>query len=189
MLSKFHIDSQNALIKPAGEIKLSKGRGMVSAGDLAREYIEILRQGNEKARQSAIEGVNMRRRLIYERPSNEWGVYELCKEVYLLAEIDRVDFNGASYETKCSFIKMLVPFASPEAISDGVAEYHESRLREGWEMQWMIDDERKFKEETKDIALQFTQDLLTSFIQDKGLTAEFQAYVANFELAHDKQAR
>jgi hypothetical protein len=172
MITKFHKDSQTEMLKPISDVRLHRRHeGMEPISNVIDHMRK--RSGTEH-RSGVLAMINERRRIIYESPNNEWGVYELCKLVYELACIDNVDFNGNTYGEKCSFIRQLVPFANIKAVTAGVIEYHESRKR---------DEQQTYVSE----AMQLSQTILLSFIQKKGMMREFQAYVADFELTGNGQ--
>ncbi|WP_143014343.1 MULTISPECIES: hypothetical protein [unclassified Paenibacillus] len=160
---------------------------MIPAKSAIDSWYESLRQGEKGARERALLAVSHRRLLVSEFPGNQWHVYELCKAVYELAEIDRVDFNGASLAEKRSFISSLIPKVEDAALREGVHEYHISCQHDGRRMNWIVEDEQN-KLLTVAEAAQISQDILCSFIEHKGLTAELQAYVAQFEFAQDGPA-
>jgi hypothetical protein len=119
MFNEFNPESQRAMRH------MSQARfGITLSGDLRGD---ILR--------------NMLRRMTVVKadPMNQWQVYELCKCIYSLAELDRVDFNGAGFMEKVRLVHQLAPFADPAAIAQGVLEYHDSRR--DWTMDFLRESE------------------------------------------------
>lgn len=112
---------------------------MIHVGQAAGEWFQFQRMSVDERRLYWLNNIQQRRQLVWKSPINEWGVYELCKSVYELAEIDHVDFNGADYLDKMKLIRSIIPFASPEALIDGVMEYHESRMRQNWGMSYLME--------------------------------------------------
>lgn len=143
MINRFHISSQSELIKPIFRERHSK----INTNELFHIGKDVDRLFNEfKARLSwtelehrtdKLKRIYKSRQLILECPDNLWLVYELCKDIYELAEIDRVDFNGSSLSEKTVLVTMIVPFAKLEALQEGVIEYHLSRERENWTMHYL----------------------------------------------------
>jgi hypothetical protein len=119
----------------------------ISQAALLAGNMSVVVQGrlqSKKLRVEILNNIKTSQNLIKEDPENLWRVYSLCKQVYELAELDRVDFNGASYIEKLNLIRQIAPFADPEALSEGVAEYHESRVRENWKMRFLeVSDDRE----------------------------------------------
>lgn len=146
MLNLFHQRSQEVLVKPVVSIQLPQ-RDMRSFADCsqgvdrwAKSMIAATTsQREELLRDKALANISERRRLVYDRPHHEWGVYELCKAVYELSEIDQVDFNGVSKEEKIVFIRQLVPCVTSSALQYGVEEYHDSRAFPRWPMDYTKD--------------------------------------------------
>ncbi|SDJ76903.1 hypothetical protein [Paenibacillus naphthalenovorans] len=187
MIAQFHEDSQCELIKPVESIDLLKRSQPLPSLKAIDAWFKSLREGEKGARERALMQIGYRRLMCHDQPENVWQVYELCKAVYELAEIDRVDFNGAYLDQKCRFIRDLIPFANLDIVNEGVLEYHESRQREGLRMQWKVEEEHKQTQEVVIDAAQLNQNILLSFIQHKGLITEFQAYVGQYELNHNGQ--
>lgn len=63
-----------------------------------------------------------------DRPDDYWRVYDLCKRIDEIAEIEKVPFAKASLTEKIATVSKLIKFVEPEVLIEGVVEYHES----GW---------------------------------------------------------
>lgn len=143
MLTKFSPASAYAITRPVSSRMLPAPRGLVHIGDVIRAYsldkrdrFEMIQRNHERS----IEEINQARAQVQSNPDNYSLIYELCKRVYELAELERVNFNGAEFMEKYKFIMQLVPFADRIAIAEGVSEYHESRINLNWMMQFLSDD-------------------------------------------------
>ncbi|PNQ78893.1 hypothetical protein [Paenibacillus sp. F4] len=144
MLNLFHPISQKSLTGTVHQHRRLES-SLIPMGDVLGEVgtqagelrVATTSQGQDHRRGKALKHIETRRRLVYNRPDNEWGVYELCKAVYELAEIDQVDFNGADLIEKMMLLRKLVPFVSSSALQIGVTEYHDSRNRQGWGMDFL----------------------------------------------------
>lgn len=133
MLMQFHEKSWKAMTQTAMVLQEPE-RAFISPSEAIRDYEQYL-QANELDQRTYWLGLIQRERWIIQKiPNNQWLVYDLCKKVYELAEIDRVNFNGASLPDKVTLIQSIIPFADAEALSEGVTEYHLSRQRLGWSM-------------------------------------------------------
>lgn len=104
-------------------------------------FMEHLNRSDDEKRAELLKRIHQSRELVKETPDNLWFVYELCKDIYDLAELDRVDFNGASYVEKLNLIRLIVPFAGTEEVQEGVAEYHESRKQNSWTMHYLREEQ------------------------------------------------
>jgi hypothetical protein len=143
MINQFHKTSQLELMGHNLPNPRTRG-GVQCMTDLMDDFIVSLNMTEEQRRTECIREIQEKRQSTREDPKNLWRVYELCKQVYELAELDRVDFNGASYIEKLNLISQIVPFADPEALAEGVVEYHESRIRENWKMRFLeVRDDRQ----------------------------------------------
>ncbi|ASS64717.1 hypothetical protein [Paenibacillus sp. RUD330] len=138
MLKLFSGKSQAELL--AGTVASmckERGRGGVI------ERLDRLRKATDAERKEILHSeaiANVWRRQQAIRLCNDeivWHVYELCKALYELAEIDRVDLNGATYMEKVRLISKIIPGADSGGIAEGVREYHESRRR--WPMEFLKD--------------------------------------------------
>lgn len=136
MYKSFHVESQQAFSTLPKRIREPESR-MTAFSEVAGEFNQFLKMTKAQRRLFWLNIIQERRFRICQNPHHEWGVYELCKAVYELAEIDHVDFNGASVEEKIVFIRQLVPYVSSNALSYGVEEYHDSRARQGWTMNYL----------------------------------------------------
>ncbi|MNB67210.1 hypothetical protein D3C81_837490 [compost metagenome] len=146
MLHLFHTTSQNVLRSPAPTESVrflmdNEIERLKSIREAIAEFEQRRRMAAEEMRLNRLVEVQERRWLIQKQPRNEWGIYELCKCIYELAEIDRVDFNGAGVPQKLELIQMIVPFADPQALCGGVLEYHDSRRTQGWGMAYLQEPE------------------------------------------------
>jgi hypothetical protein len=139
MINKFHELSRATLQLPPKYVR--KDQGMVSVRTVVKELRYYARKSEEEQRSEWLERIHRSRQMIMDRPNNEWLVYELCKDIYELAEIDRVDFNGASLKDKKELIRIIVRYATIRALNEGVAEYHESRIRNNWKMNYLSEPE------------------------------------------------
>lgn len=97
----------------------------------------VLERSKDEVREELLSRIQTRRHLINESPRNEWGIYELCKDIYELAELDRVDLNGSTFIEKLNFIRSIIPFAEIEPLVEGVTEYNDSRIGEDWKMNFL----------------------------------------------------
>lgn len=144
MLNLFHPISQKSLTGTVYQHRRLES-SLIPVGDVLGEVgtqagelrVATTSQGQDHRRGKALKHIETRRRLVYNRPDNEWGIYELCKAVYELAEIDQVDFNGADLIDKMLLLRKLAPFVSSSALQTGVSEYHNSRNRQGWGMDYL----------------------------------------------------
>ncbi|MEC0171149.1 hypothetical protein [Paenibacillus graminis] len=142
MLKCFHPVSQGIMLQPAPVRDPRKQadneiNNLKHISEAAAELEQYMRMGTDQRRLHCLAVIQERRFLIRQQPDNEWGVYELCKAVYELAELDRVNFNAAGLPEKMALILELIPFAENKAICAGVLEYHDSRLVQGWEMAYL----------------------------------------------------
>lgn len=145
MFSSFHAESQKVM-STAPVIVREPESSIVHISDMAGEFLQFFMMNLEQKRRYWLNIVQERRQRVNQEPCHEWGVYELCKAVYELAEIDHVDFNGASISEKMSFIRRLVPMVSSDALRYGVEEYHDSRARQGWTMSFLKSEGTEFIE-------------------------------------------
>jgi hypothetical protein len=140
MIDKFQQNSQEEMIKPISRISPPESSGIMHISEAFEEVLYHLEHYDpEKAIHDCLDLINEARWLLSNSPGNQWSVYELCKSVYKLAELEYVDFNGASLIAKLQLIKKLAPFAETKALSLGVVEYHESRSRQNWQMNHLMD--------------------------------------------------
>ncbi|ASS66517.1 hypothetical protein [Paenibacillus sp. RUD330] len=145
MIRAFKEESQRAVLKTAhSELALmeaihkirSDRTDYIARLDRLRNAVDSER--NRLLRDEAISLVWNRQYAIRScRGEINWLVYELCKALYELAELDHVDLNGATYMQKVRLISQVIPGADPGGIAEGVREYHESRRR--WPMEYLKD--------------------------------------------------
>jgi hypothetical protein len=143
MINKFHISSQSELTRSVDRDLASMKSELIHIGKdidrLFKEFKERLNWTDAEHRNQKLKRIQKSRQMILEEPENLWLVYELCKDIYELAEVDHVDFNGAQSSAKISLIYKVVPFADPDALNEGVMEYHISRERENWTMHYLTE--------------------------------------------------
>lgn len=142
MLKLFHPVSQGVLLQPAPKRHPRKQAdneivNLKHISEAAAELDQYMRMGNDQRRLHRLGTIQERRYLIRLQPDNQWGVYELCKAVYELAELDRVNWNAAELPEKLELILDLAPFAEKKAVCEGVMEYHDSRRQQRWEMEYL----------------------------------------------------
>lgn len=151
MINKFHVNSQkemtNALVGDHLAFR-KRESNMRHISDCVDEALNFWKKSDDEKRVEYIRLVQQRRQLVRERPDNLWQVYELCKNIYELAELDRVDFNGATLTEKMKLIKTVAPFAKSRSLREGVIEYHESRNRDKWKMNFLTDECQDIKATT-----------------------------------------
>lgn len=135
MIKQFHKLSQRVLLLPPVYIRIE--HKLVHIRMAVANIRRYARMSLEEKRSEWLERIHKSRQMIKDRPDNLWLVYELCKDIYELAEIDRVDFNAATLADKSALITLIVPFAELEALQEGVTEYHLSRERENWTMHYL----------------------------------------------------
>ncbi|MEK5415862.1 hypothetical protein [Paenibacillus sp. FSL L8-0708] len=140
MLKLFHPVSQGVFLQavPVRDPRKqadNESTTLRSMREAAAELEQHIRMDSDQKRLYALARVQERRYLIRKYSSNEWGVYELCKAVYEVAELDRVDFNRAEFPKLFEFIRALVPQADNSTVLAGVLEYYESRKR--WPMAYL----------------------------------------------------
>ncbi|QWU15697.1 hypothetical protein SAMN04487895_12745 [Paenibacillus sophorae] len=143
MLNLFHPHSQKRLLEPVNPAPVQE-RGLRKIGEIRNDVDAWVRDLKAKPavqwagiqRNRALNEIAARRKLVRIKPHDKWAVYELCKAVYELAEIDRVNFNGASYWDMIQFIRVVIPFASPWGMN-GVWEYYHSRRVQGCGMAYL----------------------------------------------------
>lgn len=139
MFDSFHIDSQKVMNTVPVRAKEPERR-MVHISGMIGEFNQFQNMAETQKRLYWLNIIQERRLLIQQSPHNEWSVYELCKAVNELAEIDQVDFNGSSIGEKIVFIRQLVPCVTSSALRYGVEEYHDSRAFPGWATDYTEDD-------------------------------------------------
>ncbi|MEK5414478.1 hypothetical protein [Paenibacillus sp. FSL L8-0708] len=140
MMKLFHPVSQGVMLQPVpaknprkqADNETTRLRSMTEA---AAEWEQYIHMNNDQRRLHCLSIIQERRWLMRRDPGNEWGVYALCKAVYELAELDRVDFNRAEFPKLFEFIRALVPQADNPTVLAGVLEYYESRKR--WPMAYL----------------------------------------------------
>jgi hypothetical protein len=142
LLAAFHPVSQGIMLQPAPAQDPRKQadneiNNLKRISEVVAEVYQYMCMKRDERRLHCLAGIQERRFLIRQQPDNQWGVYELCKAVYELAELDRVNFNAAGLPEKLELILELIPFAENKAVCEGVMEYHDSRLQQGWEMAYL----------------------------------------------------
>ncbi|MEK8132925.1 hypothetical protein WMW72_34090 [Paenibacillus filicis] len=194
MINKFHPYSQSRLVEDVENIEIAETgiTDAATAGRRALEWFERLGklEGEELAqarREQALDEIAKFRRVCFDYSPNGWHIYTLCKKICELAEIDRVDFNGSDYQSMVALIEETVPFVESETLVAGICEYESMVQRTGHRMNWIVEDEQN-KLLTVVETVQLSQDILYSFIEHKGLTADLQVYVEQFELSQDGPA-
>lgn len=125
MIQLFHEQSQN-VFKRAPRVTRESGSSLVHISEMAGELKQFVRMSQDERRLYWLNIVQERRYLVSQQPRNHWFIYELCKVLNEVAEIDHVDFKAAGYAEKLNLIWYIVPFASHEALSEGVTEYHDT---------------------------------------------------------------
>ncbi|MDN4069244.1 hypothetical protein QYF50_15435 [Paenibacillus vini] len=103
---------------------------MVHLSKVSGEFLQYFMMNEEQRRLYWLNIVQERRYLAQRNPLNEMNIYELCKAVSKLSEIDGVDFVGSSIGEKIRFIRQLAPNTSSQALVYGVEEYHDSQVRQ-----------------------------------------------------------
>jgi uncharacterized Fe-S cluster-containing protein len=98
-----------------------------------KERFELLMRMSEKEKkeyllQEAIDDYRSHKRVLKDNPNNSWHVYEVCKKINAIAELEEIDFKGASLQKKVYMFIDLLPFVNPHVVVEGVTEFHES----GW---------------------------------------------------------
>jgi hypothetical protein len=99
---------------------------MKTAYEAMEEFKEFNNCVTNELRLYLLKDIQSARKKVAANPNNPWLIYELCKKIYELAGIDRVDFNGATMSEKMKLIRFIVPFARLETLWEGVGEYHDS---------------------------------------------------------------
>lgn len=135
MINKFHELSRKVLLLPPVYIRIE--HELVHIRTAVANIRRYARLSLEEQRSEWLERIHKSRQMIMDRPDNLWLVYELCKDIYELAEIDRVDFNGSSLMEKMVLIRQIVKFADLEALQEGVTEYHLARNQKNWPMRYL----------------------------------------------------
>lgn len=143
MINQFHADSQEELV---GRVSRPSEPDMqtndlISFSQAIDDAMNFWKLRDRQKRAHYLNDIQRRRELVLDRPDNLWQVYELCKDIYELAELDRVDFNGATLTEKMKFIKAVVPFAKSRSLREGVIEYHMSR--KSWRMNFLTVDSKE----------------------------------------------
>lgn len=142
MINQFKPATKIAMTtKIIADLRVFNDGGFVHIGDVIKHALTT-----EFSSEQAINGVNQFRVRVQQMPDIDDLIYELCKRVYEVAEIERVDFNGAPLADKIQLIQQLVPFAHAAALSSGVFEYHQSR--KSWPMNYMVDSEDELRRES-----------------------------------------
>lgn len=184
MINKFHEVSRSELSKSVNKVAIGEASEMQSIAEILDRLMRPAEKKIETSRKAALYLINQRRKLVTASPGNQWHVYELCKQIYELAEIDRVNFNGATYEEKLCLIKLLVPSCEPKVLELGVREYHNSRIQNRWGMHY-LQDELLQKHETVEETMQVFQTIIMDFIDSKGLSSELQTFISQYEFNED----
>jgi hypothetical protein len=99
---------------------------MKTSYEAMEEFKEFNNYVTNELRLHLLKDIHSARKKVAANLDNPWLIYELCKKIYELAEIDRVDFNGATMSEKIKLIRFIVPFARLETLWEGVGEYHDS---------------------------------------------------------------
>lgn len=142
LLSAFHPVSQGVMLQPAPFVnpRQQADRENTSLHPVDEAFAELeqfIRMNTDQRRLHFLNEIQEWRYQVRQRPYHQWSVYALCKAVYELAELDRVNWNAAFLSEKLELILDLIPFAEKKAVCEGVMEYHDSRLQQGWEMAYL----------------------------------------------------